>query len=108
MSLPSSLEFNEAEKLKHLEKFLKIIPDFRGQWDFYLETPKSQRTYQALRQRLQDLINRDAEEAQRRQQEDAFAKQLGGGQTEAKGLLEKVMAKLKAKTRTTKMPHLPM
>ena len=54
-----------------------------------METPKSQRNYNALRQRLQDLINRDAEEAQRRQQEDAFAKQLGGGQNGGKGLTGK-------------------
>ena len=90
MSLPSSLEFNEAEKLKHLENILKIIPDFRGQWDFYLEMKKADRSYQGLRQRLQDLINRDSEESQRRQQEEAFSKQLGGGgQNGGKGLAGK-------------------
>ena len=102
MSLPSSLEFNEAEKLKHFENILKIIPDFRGQWDFYLETPKSQRTYKTLRQRLQDLINCDAEEAQTRQQEDAFAKQLGGGQNNGKGLTGKGHGKTKSKDKNNK------
>ena len=32
---------------------------------------------------------------------------LAAARTEAKSLLEKVMAKLKAKIRTTKMPHPP-
>ena len=66
------------------------------------KTPKSQRTYQALRQRLQDLINRDAEEAQRRQQEDAFAKQLGGGQNGGKGLTGKGDGKTKGKDKDNK------
>ena len=77
MAMTSAVAISEADRVKHLEQIVKLIPDFRTQWEFHLETNKAQRTYLGFRQRLKDLIDRDHEEDQRQMQEDAFSRQLG-------------------------------
>ena len=49
-----------------LEPMLQGVPDFAVQWDFHLETPRSERTYDGLKNRLQQLVDRDARNQQRR------------------------------------------
>ena len=61
-----------------LESMLQRVPGFAVQWDFHLETPRSERTYEGLKNRLQELVDRDARNSQRQQQEAHFTKQLGG------------------------------
>ena len=73
MALPSAYDFSEADKMKHMEQIMRLVPDFRTQYEFHLESNNNERSSQSLRQRLKDLIDRYAEEKQRRQQEDSFA-----------------------------------
>ena len=61
-----------------LESMLQGVPDFAVQWDFHLETPWPERTYDGIKNRLQELVDRDARNQQCQQQEAHFTKQLGG------------------------------
>ena len=108
MAMTSAVAISEADRLKHLEQIVKPIPDFRTQWEFHLETEKSQRTYLGLRQRLRDLIDRDHEEDQRRMQEDAFSKQLGsrdsGKGLSGKGAADK-LTRVPSRTTSSRSPQ---
>ena len=64
MALPSAYDFNDADKMKHMEQIMRLVPDFRAQWELHLESNRTDRSFQTLRQRLKHLIDRDAEEEQ--------------------------------------------
>ena len=69
LGLESAEDMSDDEVLDILENLLDMIPD--------REVPMSGRSYQALTNRLQHMVDRDEEKLQRKQQEEAFTKQLG-------------------------------
>jgi len=89
-----------------LESMLQHVPDFSTQWDLHMEKPRGERSYDVLKGRLQELVDRELRKTQRDQQQAHFTKQLGrGGKGNDKALtgrVEQPVAKPSANDKTSK------
>ena len=54
------------------------VSDVSTQSEFHFEQPRADRTYNSLKGRIQELVDRDQRKLQRDQQQQQFQKQLGG------------------------------
>ena len=76
LGLESAEDMSDDEVLDILENLLDMILDFRSQMELHREVPVSQRSYQSLINRLKHMVDTDEAKLQRKQQEEAFTKQL--------------------------------